>query len=93
MVWILYIIYGIYFGATLGVTNAFLADLVGWEYRGRAFGIFGMAMGVASFFASFIAGFLWDKFGPQMPFYFGASMAALATLLLISFSNKLKPVS
>ncbi len=92
MIWILYIIYGIYFGATLGVSKAFLADLVGWEYRGRAFGIYGMVIGVATFFASLIAGALWDKFGAQMPFYFGAGMAALAALLLVSFSRKLKPV-
>ena len=91
MIWLLYVIYGIYFGATLGVAKAFLADLVGWEYRGRAFGIYGMAVGIATFFASFIAGFFWDKFGAQMPFYFGAGMAALAALLLVSFSGKLKP--
>jgi MFS family permease len=92
MIWFLYVVYGIYFGATLGVAKAFLADLVGWEYRGRAFGIYGMTVGIATFFASFIAGFFWDNFGAQMPFYFGAGMAALAALLLVSFSNKLKPV-
>jgi predicted MFS family arabinose efflux permease len=51
-----------------------------------------MAIGVATFFASFIAGFFWDKLGAPMPFYFGAGMAALAALLLVSFSGKLKPV-
>lgn len=91
MIWLLYALYGIYFAANLGVAKAFLADLVGWEFRGRAFGIYGMAVGLAAFFASFIAGFFWDKFGAQMPFYFGAGMAALAALLLVSFVGKLKP--
>jgi MFS family permease len=91
MIWFLYILYGIYFAANLGVAKAFLADLVGWEFRGRAFGIYGMAIGVATFIASFVAGFFWDKFGASTTFYFGAGMAALAALLLVVFSKKLKP--
>ena len=92
MIWVLYALYGVYFGATWGVAKAFLADIVGQEFRGRAFGIYGTTIGVATFFASLIAGFLWDKFGAQAPFYFGAGMAALAALLLVSFSKKLKSV-
>ena len=90
-VWILYALYGVYFGATWGVAKAFLADIVDQGFRGRAFGIYGTTIGVATFFASYLAGFLWDRFGAQIPFYFGAGMAALAAILLVSFSNKLKP--
>lgn len=90
-IWFLYVLYGIYFAANLGVAKAFLADLVGWEFRGRAFGIYGMAVGVATFVASFIAGSFWDKFGAPTTFYFGAGMAALAAVLLVAFSKKLKP--
>jgi MFS family permease len=91
IIWFLYVLYGIYFAANLGVAKAFLADLVGWEFRGRAFGIYGMAVGIATFIASFIAGFFWDKFGAPVTFYFGAGMAAFAAILLIAFSKKLRP--
>jgi MFS family permease len=90
LIWLLYLFYGIYFGATHGVAKALLADLVGWENRGKAFGIYGVSVGIATFLASFIAGFLWDKLGSQVPFYFGSGMAALAALLLVSFGQKLK---
>ena len=88
-VWLLYGLYGIYYAANLGVAKAFLADMVGSDHRGKAFGIYGTTVGLATLPASFFAGFLWDKFGPQAPFYFGASMASLATLLLLIFSKRL----
>jgi len=90
VVWLLYGAYGIYYATSEGVARAFLADIVGYEHRGRAFGIYGTAIGVAILPASFFAGFLWDKFGPQAPFYFGASIAATAAMLLLLFSRRLK---
>lgn len=91
-VWLLYGLYGIYYAANLGVAKAFLADMVDVEHRGKAFGIYGTTIGLATLPASFFAGFLWDRFGPQAPFYFGASMAISATLLLFLFSKKLSIV-
>ncbi len=91
-VWLLYGLYGIYYAANLGVAKAFLADMVGADHRGKAFGIYGTAVGLATLPASFLAGFLWDKFGPQAPFYFGAGMASLATFLLFVFSKSLSVV-
>lgn len=90
VVWLLYGAYGIYYATSEGVARAFLADIVGPEHRGRAFGIYGTAIGVAILPASFFAGFLWDKFGPQAPFYFGASVAAIAAIFLLLFSSRLK---
>jgi MFS family permease len=90
MIWPLYAFYGIYYAANLGVAKAFLADIVNAEHRGRAFGIYGTAIGLATLPASFFAGFLWDKFGPQYPFCFGAIMAALAAILLLLFSRRLE---
>jgi MFS family permease len=90
MIWFLYGFYGIYYAANLGVAKAFLADIVGADHRGRAFGIYGTAIGLATLPASFFAGFLWDKFGPQYPFCFGAIMAAIAAVLLLLFSKKFK---
>ncbi len=88
VVWFLYAFYGIYYATSEGVAKAFLADIVGSGYRGRAFGIYGMAVGLATLPASVFAGFLWDRFGAPAPFYFGASMAAVAALFLFIFSKK-----
>jgi len=89
-IWFLYGLYGIYYATNMGVAKALLADIVGFEHRGRAFGIYGMTVGLTTLPASFLAGFLWDKFGPQYPFYFGAVIALAASLLLLIFSRRLK---
>jgi MFS family permease len=89
-IWFLYGLYGIYYAANLGVAKAFLADMVSAGHRGRAFGIYGTAIGLATLPASFFAGFLWDRVGPQAPFYFGAAMATVAAVLLLSFAKRFK---
>lgn len=90
VIWLLYGLYGIYYATSEGVARAFVADMVGSGHRGRAFGIYGTSVGLATLPASFFAGFLWDKFGPQAPFYFGAAMAGLAAILLLLFLKRLK---
>jgi MFS family permease len=90
IIWFLYAFYGVYYAANLGVAKAFLADMVHPDHRGRAFGIYGTSVGLATLPASFFAGFLWDHIGPQAPFYFGAGVAAAAAVLLLAFSKRLK---
>jgi nitrate/nitrite transporter NarK len=43
-----------------------------------------MAVGLTTLPASFLAGFLWDRFGPRVPFFFGSALSALAVLLLLA---------
>lgn len=81
----LFLFYGIYFGLTEGVAKALVADLVGEEKRGMAFGLYNMAIGLTLFPASLIAGVLWQTVSPSAPFYFGAAMAGLASLGLLVF--------
>ncbi len=89
-VWFLYALYGIYYATNEGVAKAFLADMVASGHRGKAFGIYGTTIGVATIPASFFAGFLWDRFGSQAPFYFGATLACIAAVSLMIFAKKLK---
>ena len=87
-VWALYGLYGLYYGMTEGTARALVADVVPPEKRGTAYGIFNAAIGLAAFPASLIAGILWsgllgwNGFGPSAPFFFGAGMAFLASILL-----------
>jgi len=82
---VLFAFYGIYFATTEGVAKAFIADLVPIERRGRAYGIYNASLGALALPASFIAGFLWDKYGPPATFGFGAVMAVIAAVLLVVF--------
>ena len=90
LIWLFYGLYGVYYATNQGVIKAFLADLVPAGHRGRAFGIYGTAVGLATLLASAFAGFLWDHIGPQAPFYFGVALALAAVLSLAAFSKQLK---
>jgi MFS family permease len=87
-VWLLYAIYGVYYGLTEGTAKALVADLVAPERRGVGYGIFNAVVGVMAFPASLVAGLLWqgvggwDGFGPRAPFLFGAVLALVAAALM-----------
>jgi len=88
LIWFLYAFYGVYYATSEGVSRALLSDVVSDDHRGRAFGIYGMAVGLTTLPASFLAGFLWDKFGPAVPFYFGAAISLIACIILFIFHKK-----
>jgi len=82
-IWLLFALYGIYFGFTEGVEKAFGSDLVVPEFHGTAFGFYHLAVGIASFPASVIFGIIWQKISPTAAFEYGASLAGLASILLL----------
>ncbi len=88
-VWLLFALYGIYYGTTEGAAKAMVADLVQPDQRGTAYGIYNAAIGLTAFPASLIAGVLWQGvgnwpgFGPSAPFFFGAGLSLVAVCLLI----------
>ncbi len=79
-VWLLFMLYGVYFGLAEGVARAFVADLVPENRRGTAYGVFHTVVGLTLLPASLIAGWLWHTVSPAAPFYFGAGLALLAML-------------
>ena len=93
-IWLLYIVYGLYYGMAYGTANALVADLVPAEVRGTAYGTYNAVIGLLAFPASLIAGILWQGtgnwsgFGASAPFFFGAGMALLATLLMVFWMPK-----
>ena len=58
-VWILFLIYGIYFGLAEGAEKALVADLVRPEQRGMAYGLYNLAFGITVLPASLLMGALW----------------------------------
>ncbi len=87
-VWLLYALYGVYYGMASGTTRALVADTVPPHLRGTAYGTYNAVLGILDFPASLIAGVLWQGvgpwrgFGPSAPFLFGATMALLAAALM-----------
>ncbi len=79
----LVIAYGFYHGMTEGVEKALVADFAPPERRGTAFGIYHGAVGLAALPASLLFGVVWRLYGPALAFGLGATLAAVATLLLV----------
>jgi MFS family permease len=84
MAWVLFLIYGLYFGLAEGAEKALVADLVRPEQRGTAYGLYNLAFGITVFPASLLMGALWNWRGAQTAFITSASLGALAALLLLA---------
>jgi MFS family permease len=82
-VWILFLIYGIYFGLAEGAEKALVADLVRPEQRGTAYGLYNLAFGITVLPASLLMGGLWDWRGPRTAFLVSATLGATAAGLLL----------
>jgi MFS family permease len=82
--WLLFAIYGIYYGVVEGVARAFVADLVPEGKRGTAYGLFQGVTGLMLLPASLIAGWFWQVLNPSVPFYFGAGLAFLAMVGILA---------
>jgi len=81
--WVLFLVYGIYFGLAEGAEKALVADLVRPEQRGTAYGLYNLAFGITVFPASLLMGMIWDWKGPAIAFLVSAFMGATAALLLL----------
>ena len=96
-VWLLYVVYGLYYGMAYGTAKALVADLVPAQLRGTAYGTYNAVLGILDLPASLIAGILWQGvgawagFGPSAPFFWGAGLAALAVVLMVVWLPKVMP--
>jgi MFS family permease len=86
--WVLFLIYGVYFGLTEGAEKALVADLVPAERRGAAYGWYHLAFGIAVFPASLMLGATWKYFGFQAAFMTSAVISTLAAFLLLTVKTR-----
>jgi len=88
-VWALFGFYALFFAATEGAERALIADLAGERARGRAFGVFHAAVGLAALPASILFGLWWKLFGPRTAFLIGMAISLAATAALFLFRGKM----
>lgn len=80
--WVLFLLYGVYYGLTEGAEKALVAELTPKEARGGAYGIYHATVGLAALPASALFGVFWSAVGPRIAFGIGATLAACAACSL-----------
>jgi MFS family permease len=83
LVWLIFIIYGLYYGLTEGNLRAYVADLNASEIRATAFGIYHTVVGIALLPANLLMGFLWQRFGFQTALLLGAALSLVSGIAVI----------
>jgi len=82
--WVLFAMYGTYYGLTEGAQKALVVDLVPAEWRGRALGALQMAIGLAVLPASVLFGLAYKRWGAGAAFGMGGALALAASMLVPS---------
>jgi len=86
--WILFVVYGIYFGLTEGAEKALVADMVEEKKRGTAYGLYNLAFGITVFPASLLFGALWTGFGAVTAFLVSAVISVAAAIAMLTVDPK-----
>ena len=82
-VWLLFLGYAMFYAFTEPAEKTLVANLVGPDRRGLAYGWFNAAVGIGTFPASLLFGGLYQAFGALVAFGAGALLALLAGLMLL----------
>jgi MFS family permease len=83
-VWIAFACLGVFFAIIEGVSRAFVADLAPQELRGTAYGLYHCVVGICVLAGGIIGGVVWDVIGPEATFYFGAGLAFIAMIGIVT---------
>ena len=81
--WVLFLFYAGFYAFTEPAEKTLVANLVGPERRGLAFGWFNFAIGIATLPASVLFGWLYDRWGSLAAFGTGAGLSLAASILLL----------
>jgi MFS family permease len=87
---VLFAAYALFYAFTEGAEKALVADLVGADARGSAFGMYNFAVGLGALPASVLFGLIYGTFGAGAAFGIGAAIAC-ASMLLLAMLVKERP--
>ncbi len=80
--WTFFLVYGLFYALTEPAERTLVANLVGPERKGLAFGWFNFAVGIVALPSSLMFGTLYESFGPRAAFTTSAALALAAIVLL-----------
>lgn len=89
--WAFFLAYALFYGLTEPAEKTLVANLVGSERKGLAYGWYNCAIGIATLPSSLIFGALYQVYGALVAFGWGASLALVAVLLLVGVKDQRRP--
>jgi MFS family permease len=81
--WVLFALYGVFYGLTEGVGKAFVADLVPSSRKGSGFGLYNGVVGLGALPSGLLTGFVWHRYGGPQALLLCAALSALSAAGLI----------
>ncbi len=90
-IWLTMAFYGLFYALTNPVLKALVVESVGGDVRGRALGVYFFLTSVTTLLSSVITGALWKLYGPAVPFYFSAGIAAFSGVALLAHRGSSNP--
>ena len=85
---IFFALYGITYALIDGNQRAYASDLIPEKLRGTGLGTFHNSTGLVALPASLIAGGLWEYFGSDVTFIYGAGLGIIAAILFVFYGAK-----
>ncbi len=85
-------LWGAHMALTQGLLAKMVAETAPASFRGSAFGLFNLAIGLTMLVANLFAGILWDMFGPATTFGAGGGCAFLALVVMAARGTR-RPIS
>ena len=89
-IWLTMAFYGLFYALTNPVLKALVVESVARDVRGRALGIFSFLTSLTTLLSSIITGALWKMYGPAVPFYFSAGIAAVSACALLAHRSTVR---
>jgi len=83
-IWLSMACYGLFYALTNPVLKALVVESVAADVRGRALGVYSFLSSVTMLLSSLVTGVLWKVYGPAVPFYFSAGIAAFSAFALLA---------
>ena len=79
----LFLVYGVHFALAEGAEKALVADLTPSDRQGTSFGLYYAVVGIGMVVASVAFGVVYDRVSPAAAFIMGATLSAVAAVLLL----------
>ena len=87
-IWALFLLYAVYYALTEPSEKTMVAQLVGSERAGLAYGWFNLLIGIGALPASMMFGALYQHFNAQIAFGVGSALALVSMVLLLFVQEK-----